>query len=458
MTRSPVARSGMASSFPGGRWGVLLAYVFNGFAITAWTVRLPSIQIDVGMSAAQTGLFLTMNAVGVLVMATFAGVAVARLGATATYAIATGFFAVAYGTIAAGLLSHNIPLLFAGGVAHGFAFALTNVPQSVLAAASENAVGRTILPQFHAGYSLGAMLGAGAGAVCAAAAVSVATQFAALVCASIVVRLAVLRLVTPLNREMRAERTRFAEAVGRAIPDPSRRRGRLLAVWRDPNTIFIGLIILAAGISEGTANNWGAVAIVDMFAATTAQGAFVVAVFLVAQTIVRVFGGPVIDRFGKLAVLRASGVLAIVGVVLFAVSPTLGIAAAGSALWGAGSALSVPIGISLAAGDRLHGAAKVAAVTTLSSLANIAGPPLIGFAIQQVGVRLPIGAVSLVMVVAVVVAGAAIRTSSTRAVASTAAPETFAEAVTLDGAQRRPIARRLSDKLWRAARRRASGG
>lgn len=394
----------------GSRLGVLLAYAFNGFALTSWTVRLPSLQAETGMTTAQAGLFLTMSAVGTLVMVMVAGALVVRLGAARTYIIASGLFALAYAVLGAGALLPSIPLLMVGSVVNGFAFALTNVPQSVLAAGSERAVGRTILPQFHAGYSLGAMLGAAAAALLAAAGVSMAAQFAGLIAGVLTLRTAAFVLVRPLDRSLRAlERERLGAAAALARP-----RGGVLAVWRDPNTALLGVVIFAAGVSEGTANNWGSVAVVGMLESTAAEGAAVVTVFLLAQTAVRLLGGSAVDRFGRRAVLLISAGLAIAGILLFASSPGLVAAGIGAGLWGAGSALGVPIGISLAAGDPHRGAAKVAAVTSLSSLANIAVPPLLGLAIQGAGVRVPIAAVAIVVLASALVTNAAVRSSERR--------------------------------------------
>lgn len=431
MTRGAAATLGRGRH-PGGRLGVLIAYLFNGFALTAWTVRLPSIQAEAGMTTAQTGLFLTMSAVGTLVMVFFAGSSVARFGAARTYLAASGLFLLAYTTMAAALFLQSIEVLLVGSVLHGFAFALTNVPQSVLAAGSENAVGRTILPQFHAAYSLGAMLGAGTSALLAATGLRVAVLFTGLIVLVLLVRTTAFLLVRPLNASMREDERRFNRARLEHTGSTPIGRSRLLDVWRDPNTLLIGLVIFAAGISEGTANNWGSVAIVGMFDATAAQGAAVITVFLVAQTIVRLVGGPAVDRFGKRAVLLASAGLAIAGILLFSLSGGLVVATIGAALWGAGSALNVPIGISLAASDRHDGPSKVAAVTSLSSLANIAGPPLIGLAIQAAGVRLPIAAITVVILLAALATSAAVRTSSRRAVVSAPDAESFAELATLD--------------------------
>jgi MFS family permease len=79
------------------------------------------------------------------------------------------------------------------------------------------------------------------------------------------------------------------------------------------------------------------------------------------------------------------------------------------ALWGAGSALNVPIGIALAAADPVRGPAKVAAVTSLSSIANIVGPPAIGALGERIDIRLAMASIVAVILGAVAASGRAVR-------------------------------------------------
>ena len=165
---------------------------------------------------------------------------------------------------------------------------------------------------------------------------------------------------------------------------PSTARDRL-AVWKQPLTWLLGLIILGMALAEGSANDWLALAMVDGHGQTNTQGAISLGIFLTAMTVGRVLGIRVLDRFGRVPVLRASAVLAALGlaVVIFASQPvvvTLGIIA-----WDLGSALGFPVGMSAAADDLKFAAARVSAVATIGYVAFLGGPPLIGFLGQQVG-------------------------------------------------------------------------
>ena len=99
----------------------------------------------------------------------------------------------------------------------------------------------------------------------------------------------------------------------------------------------------------------------------------------------RVAGIRALDRFGRVPVLRASALLALIGLamVIFLDQPVL--VTVGIISWGLGSALGFPVGMSAAADDIRFAAARVSAVATIGYIAFLAGPPLIGFLGQRVG-------------------------------------------------------------------------
>jgi MFS family permease len=84
----------------------------------------------------------------------------------------------------------------------------------------------------------------------------------------------------------------------------------------------------------------------------------------------------------------------------------LPIAIAGAALWGLGAALGFPTGMSAAADDPLRAAGRVSVVASIGYLAFLAGPPLIGFLGDQVGVLRALTVTAALLAVAILVAGA----------------------------------------------------
>ena len=96
-------------------------------------------------------------------------------------------------------------------------------------------------------------------------------------------------------------------------------------------------MVLAAAFTEGTANDWMAVAFVDGHHVAQALGVIALAVFLSFMTIGRILGTRLLDRYGRVLVLRTLFGAAIVGCALV-VFGHLWLAFAGAALWVSGPA------------------------------------------------------------------------------------------------------------------------
>jgi cyanate permease len=77
-------------------------------------------------------------------------------------------------------------------------------------------------------------------------------------------------------------------------------------------------------------------------------------------------------------------VSAIVGLVIFILAPSLLIVVVGTVLWGLGSALGFPLGMSAAAEGK-NAPARVSAVAMIGYLAFLVGPPLIGLLGDAIG-------------------------------------------------------------------------
>ena len=77
---------------------------------------------------------------------------------------------------------------------------------------------------------------------------------------------------------------------------------------------------------------------------------------------------------------------AFVGLMLVVFGHVLAIAVVGAALWGVGTSMGFPTGISAAADDPRRAAARVSVAASIAYTAFLAGPPLIGFVGDHVGV------------------------------------------------------------------------
>jgi MFS family permease len=178
-----------------------------------------------------------------------------------------------------------------------------------------------------------------------------------------------------------------------------------MAAWGELRTVLIGVCVLAFAFAEGTANDWISVALIDGYRTPAAVGTLGFATFLAAMTAARWFGPALLDRFGRVLVVRGLAAVNVVGLVLFVFGGVTPVAFAGALLWGIGVSLGFPVGMSAAADDPERAAARVSVVASIGYCAFLGGPPLIGFLGQHVSVLRGLAAVAVPVAVAVALAG-----------------------------------------------------
>jgi MFS family permease len=339
-------------------------YVFfgAGFAFASWASRIPQVRDGLRLSPGSLGLLLLSIAAGSLVALPLAGTVVARLGAARTITVMAILSGIGLAATAIGYRSGVAPVvvgLFLLGVGNGTWDVAMNVEGTVV----EQRLGRAILPRFHAGFSVGTVAGALLGAAMIAAEVSVT------------VHLLLVAIVIGIGGPWAVRG--FLTVSAPAHPDhrPSRHP---LEAWIEPRTLVLGLFVFCMAFIEGTGVDWLGVAVIDGYDASPAVGSLTLGFFLAAMTAGRWFGPALLDRFGRVRSVRASAFVACAGALLVVFAPSLAVAMAGAVLWGLGSALGFPVGMSAAADDSRFAAGRVGVVTSIGYVAFLAGPPFVG--------------------------------------------------------------------------------
>ncbi|MFE1664723.1 MFS transporter [Microbacterium sp. P02] len=381
------------------RTAIFVIFFVMGLGFASWASRLPAVKQILGIDDFGVGVLLFVSGAASIVGLSLANVIVARWGARRGMVFTIAAFAS--GVIVTGLgvqVAESYALTAVGLGLMGLGMSSTDVMMNVEAASVEQAFGRTLMPLFHAFFSVGTVAGAGAGIAMAGWSVGVGWHFGVVGIVVLAAGWAALRFVP--------ERM---PAVTEDAPAPTRRErfAEMAAVWRDPRTYAIGLIMLGMAFAEGSANDWLAIAVVDGHGQTEAVGAVALTVFSVAMTLFRVLGGPMVDRIGRVWTLRILSIAAAVGLVMFILAPTLPIAFIGVALWGAGASLGFPLGMSAAADDPTKAAASVSAAATIGYLAFLGGPPVLGWISHQIGILPTLWIIVVLIVMSGLASGAA---------------------------------------------------
>lgn len=392
------------------RWrnAVFVLFLVNGMVSATWAARLPAVRVDTEAGLQAIGFALLGGAVGAIAGLSIGPLLMHRFGAKR--ALGIGFVGMLLGILAVGVGSSvfgSIVAVALGALVWGLSMGAADVVTNIEAAANEREIGKTLMPLMHAFFSIGTVLGALGGAAAAAAGWSVLSNVAVAIVASVVLLFWALPGVPNRDTlEPGTERTATREQL--------RENSR---AWRQPIVLLIGVGVLANGFAEGGANDWLAIGAVDGHGLSQATGALLFGVFVGGMTLVRLVGGPAVDRWGRVPVLRVSAVTALAGVSMYVWGTGFWLLAVGCLLWGAGVALGFPLGMSAAADDP-NGPARVSVVSTLGYGAFLIGPPALGFLGHAFGILPALTVFIGLLAIAALVAPAARERSGNRASAS----------------------------------------
>ena len=388
---------------PGGRAvavarrSVYLAFIVNGFDFASWASRIPQVRAELRLTPGELGLVLLCIAIGSAVATPASGMIITRLGDRATTALMALIAAAGLAVVAVGVRFGVAPVV-AGLLAYGFGTGSWDVAMNVQGAAVEQAMGRVIMPRFHAGWSMGTVAGAGLGAALIAAHVPVLPHLLAVaVATAVVIPAAVRGYLQPA--------TGTAIGAAGAGHEGGERRPHPLAAWTERRTLLIGIFVLCVTIIEGTGNDWLSLAVIEGYQEPAAVGTITFAVFLAAMTSGRWFGPRAIDRWGRVPVLRVSAATALGGLLLIAFGGVLAAALIGALAMGVGTALGFPVGLSAAADDPRYSAGRVSTAASIGYVAFLAGPPCVGFVADHIGVQHGIAVTGALLIVAFALAG-----------------------------------------------------
>lgn len=379
----------------GWRNAIITAFAIGGVSLAAWGPRLPELRVELGVDVGTIGLMLGLVTIGSIGGLLSAAPLLRRLGSRRALTAVVVLVPAAISIIGAAAAVHSAPLASVGFVVAGAGIGALDVMANVEGTAIEVLARRTLLPLMHAAWSGGAALGAGIAALCAWLGITPSVQLLGEAVVILVVGVLAMRGIPDGSR---------AEA-----PDTSLTRRQRLRQWArgwaDVRLLLIGVVMLGVELGEGSANNWLALAATDGHGQSAAVGALFFTAFAVSEAATRVFAGPVVDRLGRVATIRWTTALGIVGAVLFIVGDSWWLTLIGVVLWAVGVSMGFPLGMSAAAQSGPNPAARVSVVASIGYFANFAGPPVVGAIAEHVGALSALWLVAVLFVAAFAASG-----------------------------------------------------
>jgi len=379
------------------RNALFAVFLINGLGFSTWLARVPAIRDGLDISTAEVAALLFTGAVGAVSGLVFSSHIIAWIGQRNTILFfgllgLVGLAGIGVGSSWVSSYALTVVAIICAGAGNGIA----DVAMNVEGAAVEKAVRRNIMPWFHAFWSLGTVTGAGLSALMSFLGVGIAPHTIAMALVMAPVLCIVSRVITDdrgsVSEEGVQQRSTLADR---------------LRVWKEPRTLAIGIIALGMAFAEGSANDWLALAIVDGRDQTNAVGALWFGFFTLGMMAGRIGGVYLLDKFGRVPVLQWSAAMAIAGLALVILVEQPVLSGLGALMWGLGSSLGFPVGMSAAADNPQGSAARVSAVATVAYGAFLIGPPLIGGLGDSIGLLAALWVVVGVIVLAFFAAPAA---------------------------------------------------
>lgn len=375
----------------------MVAFALGGITLSSWGPRLAGIRDGLDLGDAGIGLVLVGVTVGSIAGLGASAAALGRFGARRGITLCLWVVSAGLALIGVGAgIVQSVPLTVVGFAAVGLGIGTLDVMINVEGSAVERVAGRTLMPLMHAAWSAGAIIGAGIGAACTALGIAFEWQFCAEgVLIAVVAGVAVRSIPDLEEADAEVDRRPIAERI-RAWASG----------WGDGRLLLIGLVMLGVELGEGTANSWLVLAVHEGHGLREDVATLFFVAFAAGETVARVFGGPLVDRLGRVRAVRITTALGAVGMLLFILAPTAPLILVGTVLWAVGVSMGFPLGMSAAADSGPNPAARVSVVASIGYLANLGGPPLIGFLSQAFGLLNALYAVVALLAVGFLVAGA----------------------------------------------------
>jgi MFS family permease len=387
----------------GSPFAVAVMFFGNGLVMASSFSRMPGIRDQVGATPTQLAFALVCVGIGSIIGMPFTGRLVDRYSSQMVSRAATAICLAGWAMVP---LAGSVPALALILLFTGVGAGVGDVAMNVQGHLVEQRRRGVLMPYWHGLFSLGAVAGALAGALAASVALPLAWQ---LVGVSAALAVAMWFATTRYLPDAGLHPASSEESVGEPLFDEPQvlasERGLFAALRRSSITraeIVLGLIVFATAVGEGAANDWLALMLVDNRNTPQAFGALTYAGFNLTMTVGRFVGGPVIQRFGRVPVLRVAGAIASAGVAALCLVPSTLIAILGAGAWGLGLSVVFPSAMSAAGEVEGRGGRAIAVVSTIGYGGFLLGAPLIGFLAHMMPLDRALLAVAvLVLLVAV---------------------------------------------------------
>lgn len=348
------------------RWAVSMFYFGMGLCFATWASRIPTIKTALHLSDGHLGTILFALPVGQLTMMMFSGRLVTRFGSHRILPFSVIMYTFSLTNLGLATSAWQLALgLFVFGIFGN----LTNIAINTQGVYTEGLFKRTIMSSFHGMWSLAGFTGALVGLGILALELSTYMHF--LIVAAVVLLLVAFNfkfLIKAKEKIKRVKKKRFSK------PDKS--------------LVLLGIIGFCSMASEGVMFDWSGVYFKDVIKVPGALVVLGYTSFMIMMASGRFFGDGLINKFGRIKVMQISGVMISTGLFTAVLFPYIIPATIAFMFVGLGVSTIVPTLYSIAGKHpTIPTGEALTAVSSVSFLGFLMGPPVIGYIAELFGLR-----------------------------------------------------------------------
>jgi hypothetical protein len=364
------------------RLATALVFVVNGAMIGTWIAQIPWIAGQLDATKTEVGLALLCTSMGAIVSMTLTGQLLTHISSRHLVTL----FVLLFPLLAPlPTLAPSLAVLALVLLAFGLTNGVLDVSMNAHGVALERVLGRPIISSLHAGWSIGVLLGASG--VALAAGTGVDPRLETVVVAAVLLGLGAVAIPSLGQGSEPSERLEGAARISL----PSRA------------VLPLGLLAVLAAIVEGGIGDWAGLYLERDLGLDAGPAALGFAAFALGMTGARLAGDALNRRFGPAGLLQVGMAVTAIALALFLIVGQPVVALLGLVVAGVGVANAIPVLFS-AGGHIPPPGPSLAAVFTMSYAAFLAGPPIIGFVADRIGLPTTMGLLVAVAAVAAVVA------------------------------------------------------
>lgn len=347
------------------RIAVSVLFFCAGFCFSGWASRIPDIQQKLKLNEAGLGMTLLSLPIGLVISLPVSGFLVSRYGSRGVAVLAAALYAFLLPFLGLATAVWQLVIVL---FLFGFAGNLLNISMNTQGVNVEGYYGRSIMASFHGVWSVAGFCGAAVGTLMRWLILSPFYHFCIVAIFIFLLVGLVYQYLTSADIHSGANAPVFVK------PD-----GKLLK---------LGLIAFCCMVCEGTMFDWSGIYFARAVEAPQSLVTIGYVAFMTAMAAGRFAGDWLATTMGKKNMIRVSGILIFLGMMLSVSLPYLIPATIGFLIIGMGVSSVVPIVYGVAGrSEKMASGVALAAVSTIGYMGFLFGPPVIGLTAQAFNLR-----------------------------------------------------------------------